>query len=321
MKRLILSFIILLIVNFSFGQHVEKLDYCNCVDKIDQLTPNLNGNFERKCNGVTTLKGQFVNGKMNGEWLTYSKSGKLIRKLKYNNGLLDGDFELFFINGSKKLTAHFENGKKVGKWTYYGFNGEMFIEGSYNDNKPVGVWTIKDIEGKNVAVQYDYSSKKYSANNPATYYKNGEFLYNENTEEWYILNKPDHDAKRLSPLGGFDLAIFVFIKSMEVPETIWDTYFYNKYNVGLHVTAESEFNYTLEKMEGELSKDNFDLIFSIHTNKPGKIKTVEIPNIEQKLLTIKVNEAMAILPPWVSDKEYNTKLNFHYIINKNIHRL
>jgi hypothetical protein len=321
MKRLILSFIILLIVNFSFGQHVEKLDYCNCVDKIDQLTPNLNGNFERKCNGVTTLKGQFVNGKMNGEWLTYSKSGKLIRKLKYNNGLLDGDFELFFINGSKKLTAHFENGKKVGKWTYYGFNGEMFIEGSYNDNKPVGVWTIKDIEGKNVAVQYDYDAKKYLVNKPVVYYKDGDVIFNENTEEWYILHKPESEHIITIPLGGMDLAVFIFIKSVEVPETIFNTYLHNKYKMSLSISSESEMKFTQTKVEGDCPKDQENLLFAINTNEPSKIKKVTLSKIETELIDMKINEAMHILPPWISSQDMNGDVYVHYIINKNLHRL
>jgi hypothetical protein len=70
MKNLILGLLIVWPVNFAFGQQLENLDYCNCQDKIDQIAPELNGKFERKCNGILIEQGEFVNGSKNGEWIT-----------------------------------------------------------------------------------------------------------------------------------------------------------------------------------------------------------------------------------------------------------
>lgn len=60
MKRLIFGLLTALMVNIAFGQQTEKLDYCNCIDEIDQIEPVLNGKFERKCNGILTEKGEFL---------------------------------------------------------------------------------------------------------------------------------------------------------------------------------------------------------------------------------------------------------------------
>ncbi|WMI68229.1 toxin-antitoxin system YwqK family antitoxin [Mangrovimonas sp. YM274] len=114
MKKLILGLIITFTINISFGQ-TEKFDYCNCQDQIDQITPVLNGNFERKCNGILIEKGKFVNGLKNGEWKTYNRKGTLIRKLNYENGILSGKVELFYVNGKQKLAGQFEKGNKEGK--------------------------------------------------------------------------------------------------------------------------------------------------------------------------------------------------------------
>lgn len=39
MRKLLLGLLMALLVNFSFSQEIESLDYCNCKDKIDQAAP------------------------------------------------------------------------------------------------------------------------------------------------------------------------------------------------------------------------------------------------------------------------------------------
>ena len=59
MKKLILGLIWTFTFTVSFGQSSFKLEYCNCIDKIDQITPLLDGKYERVCDGKTIETGVF----------------------------------------------------------------------------------------------------------------------------------------------------------------------------------------------------------------------------------------------------------------------
>ena len=108
MKKTILILTSILITCTLFGQETYKLDYCNCVDNIEQTNPVLSGKYERQCNGKLIEKGEFLKGVKVGEWISYNKSGKLIARINYKNGLLNGKTELFYANGKPKLVAEFE---------------------------------------------------------------------------------------------------------------------------------------------------------------------------------------------------------------------
>ena len=321
MKKLIFGLITALTVNISFGQQTEKLDYCNCQDQIEQISPDLNGTFERKCNGVLIEKGEFVNGLKNGEWETYSRKGKLIRKINYNNGLLNGKIELFYVNGKPKVNGQFEKGNKIGKWIYYTEKGKILSEGSYDSNKPIDIWTINDKKGKKPVVQYDYNSKKYLINKPTPFHKDGDIIQSENTEGWYILKSPDLKySSKSEPLGGYDFANFMFIELVEVPENYWDTYLYQKYKVSYKITAENELSFDSELFTGDLPDNNLELTFLIMTNPTPKIKRIDHSDLQIKLLDYKIMEALSIMPPWISNEQSEIDVYVHYVINQNLHR-
>jgi len=320
MKKLILGLLAVLVVNISFGQ-TEKLDYCNCQDQIEQITPYLNGKFERNCNEVLIEKGEFANGLKNGEWTTYSRKGKLIRKLNYDKGLLNGKIELFYVNGKPKVSGQFENGNKIGKWIYYTEKGKVLSEGGYDSNKPVDIWTINDKKGKKPVVQYDYNSKKYLINNSTPFHKDGEIIQNENTEEWYIHKSPDLKySSKSEPIGGYGFANYMFIELVEVPENYWDTYLYQKYKVSYKITAENELSFDSELFTGDLPDNNLELTFLIMTNPTRKIKRIDHSDLQIKLLGYKIKEALSIMPPWVFNEKSNIDVYIHYVINENLHR-
>lgn len=309
-------------VNFSLGQQTEKLDYCNCQDKIAQITPELNGQFERKCNFVIIEKGEFINGLKNGVWSTYSRKGKLIRKLNYDNGLLNGKVELFYVNGKPKVIGQFENGKKIGKWSYYTEKGKILLEGNYDSNKPIDTWTINDKKGKKPVVQYDFTLRKYLINNPTPFHKNGDVIQNENTEEWYILKSPDKKySSKPEPLGGYDFANFMFIELVEIPEVFWDTYVYNKYKVDFKVSEETGTSFKSQQIGDDYYGGQLELTFLTITNPTSKIKRIKHSDLETKLLNFKINEAIFLMPPWIPNSENSEiSLYIHYVINENMHR-
>ncbi len=321
MKKLIFGLLIALTVNNTFGQQTEKLEYCNCQDKIDQISPVLNGQFERKCNGILIEKGEFVNGLKNGEWITYSRKGKLIRKLNYANGLLHGKVELFYVNGKPKVNGQFENGNKNGKWTYFTEKGMVLSEGSYDSNKPIDTWTINDKKGKKPVVQYDFSSKKFLLNSPTPFHKDGDIIQNENTEEWYILKSPDLKySSKSEPLGGFDFANYMFIELVEVPENFWDTYLYQKYKVSYKISADNNLTFESQLFTGSLPDNNLELTFLIMTNPPSKLKKIEYSDLQIKLIDLKIKEALNLMPPWIYNEQSDIDLYIHYVINQNLQR-
>lgn len=321
MKKLILVLLTVMTLSISFGQQIEKLDYCECQDIIDQITPDLNGRFERKCNGIIIEKGEFVNGLKNGEWITYSRKGKLIRKLNYDNGLLNGNVELFYLKGKQKVIGLFEKGKKTGKWIYYTKKGKILTEGSFVNNKPIDTWIINDKKGKKPVVKYDFNSKKHLINNPTPFHKDGDIIQNENTEEWYILKSPELKySSKPEPLGGYMFLNYMFIELVEVPEVFWDTYIYNKYKVNVKVSEDNGTIFNHQLFEGNFPEENLELTFLIITNPTSKINQIEHSNFEMKLLDFKIKEAISLLPPWISNSD-NSEVEFyiHYVINENMH--
>ena len=308
-------------MNFSFGQQTEKLDYCNCQDQIGQIIPDLNGKFERKCNGVLIEKGEFINGLKNGEWITYGRKGKLIRKLNYDNGLLSGKAELYYVNGKPKIIGLFEKGNKVGKWMYYTENGKILAEGNFDNNKPINTWTINDIKGKKPVVQYDYNSKKYLIDNATPFHKDGDIIQNENTEEWFILKSPNLKySSKSEPLGGYDFANFMFNGLVEVPVNYWDTYLYQTYKVSYKMTAESELTFDSQLFSDNLPNDDLEFTFLIITNPTPKIKKINHSDLQIKLLDYKIKEALNLMPPWIYNEQSEIDVYIHYVINENMHR-
>ncbi len=320
MKKLVLVLITVLTVTISFGQ-IEKLDYCNCQDQIERITPELNGKYERKCNGVIIEKGEFVDGLKNGEWTTYSHSGKLIRKFNFDKGVFDGKVELFYVNGKPKLTGQFKEGSKIGKWTYYTEKGKILCEGSFENNIPVGIWTINDKKGKNTVVQYDYNSMKYIINEPTQFYKDGDVFQNDNTEGWYILSSPNLKySSKSEPIGGYEFANFMFVNLVEVPENYWDTNLYRKYKVAYKITSDKELSFNSELFTGHLPSDRLELTFLIVTNPASKIKKINHSDLQIKLLDYKINEVLSLMPPWIYNGQSDIEVYLHYVINQNLHR-
>jgi len=319
MKKKLLFLLTVLTVNLVFGQQTEKIDYCNCLDKIEQISPVLNGKYERTCKGTLIEKGEFENNLKIGEWTTYSRTGKIIRKLNYENGLLNGKVELFYLNGKIKLTGEFDKGKKIGKWTYFTEKGTIFIEGNYVINKPTGIWTINDKKGKKAVVQYDYDLKKYILNGQFSFYKDNDVFQNDNTEEWYILRMPNLNySSKTGPLGGYKFANYMFIQLVEVPENFWDTYLYRKHKVSYSISADNDVAYNTQLILDKFPDNQLEYVYLIKTNPTEKIKKIDFTDFQLQLLDFKTKETLNLMPPWVFEEEKEVDVYLHYVINQNI---
>jgi len=74
-------------------------------------------------NGSKRMEGDFVNGKREGEWLSWHPDGTIWSK------------------------GFFKNGKRTGKSRIYHSNGKLYMKGEYLDGKKIGEWMVFDEDG------------------------------------------------------------------------------------------------------------------------------------------------------------------------------
>lgn len=307
----------ILSINLSISQKVENLNYCNCSDKIENNEPNLEGSFERICNNQLIETGSFKNGEKNGEWITYSKKGTLIRKVNYTDGKLNGKVELYYLNSQPKLSANFINGKKDGKWTYFTKKGSVFIQGEFSLDKPINIWTIKDEKGKKTLILYDYTNLKYLVNNSANFHSDNAILKNENSEEYYILKYPNRVKREgTQPIGGFYFASDIFVELVEVPLDYWDTYMNYKYKATFKIETDNSNSLSIVKINEHMPDSTPIYPFIINTNPDSKIKKIEHSQLSIKLLDYKIFEALSFMPPWIYGNSNEVEVYVPYVINK-----
>lgn len=300
----------------SSAQEVQKLDFCNCVDKIDQVNPVLNGKFQRTCNGILNETGSFKNGAKDGEWATYSKKGNLIKKVIYEDGKLNGKIELFYFNGKPKVTASFAAGKPSEEWIYYSSNGKILIQGKYESGKPVAIWSIYN--GSKPAIQYDFSSSKYIIQNKLDIRKSGGFMRNDNSGEYFFYyfstEVPIDDT---APLGGQKFAISLMQDLYEMPLDYWDTFISYDYLAIVSLSPDHTSSFSINRND-----ETYDIAkqviypFIVNTNPASKIKKVDHTDLSRKLLDFKIKETFSLLPPWVFAGKGEVRIHLPYVINR-----
>ncbi|WP_299222946.1 nicotinic acid mononucleotide adenyltransferase [uncultured Psychroserpens sp.] len=101
---------IMLITAVSFAQNERSLELNKATDLIDVVYYHDNGE-------VSQTGSYTKDGKLHGEWLSFSEQGTKIVSAKYNNG------------------------KKVGKWFYWNGNSLTEVDYSNNEIASVNQWT------------------------------------------------------------------------------------------------------------------------------------------------------------------------------------
>lgn len=303
--------------NILYAQEVRNLDHCDCKDKIEKLTPEPDGKFERIFKDKIVETGSFKNGKKDGEWITYSPKGTVIRKINYTNGLLNGSSEIFYGDGKKKLSASFNEGKQNGKWTYFTANGKIFIEGNYNNGKPLDIWTIYDKKGKSPSVQYDFTNGSYLLNNPVVLHKDNKIFKSDNTGEYYILRYPERrEVNGTAPLGGFMLSSDLLVDLVEIPVDYWDSYISYDYFIRYNVSGENISSFQIDR-KPNLNNYGFPIYpFLVSTDPESQLIKKEHTELSKKLLDSKINEAVSFLPPWIFKDKSDIEVYLPYVVNR-----
>ena len=82
--------------------------------------------------GNITSKGNYLNGKENGKWISRTPGNVLMAEVEYKDGILNGKFINYYGNGQIKTTGLYKNGKEEGWWEYYhahkGLIKEVYFE-------------------------------------------------------------------------------------------------------------------------------------------------------------------------------------------------
>lgn len=298
------------------AQETQQLKFCNCIDKVDQISPVLNGKYERTCNGKINETGAFKDGNKDGEWTTYNAKGGVIKKVNYVNGKLNGKSELFYFNGKAKLSASFVEGKPDQEWVFYNSNGKVMIQGKYDKGKPVNLWDVYN--GSKIAVQYDFATSKYIKQDRPGLRKSGSFMRNDNSGEYFFFYFSNEAMiGETAPLGGQKFAISLLQDLHEMPSDYWDTFVSYEYLATVSVSPDHQSSFSLSRFDGDYDLQNAIVYpFVVKTNPESKLKKVDHTDLSRKLLDFKINETFSFLPPWVFAGKPEVKVHLPYVINR-----
>jgi uncharacterized protein len=93
------------------------------------------GDFiELNKDGGISQRGNYVNDKIEGEWLILWPNGAVRQKLSFHDGLLDGPCYTYFPSGAKSGFYPMKAGHKNGKVEEYTASGNLVSENVYTDN-------------------------------------------------------------------------------------------------------------------------------------------------------------------------------------------
>lgn len=310
------TFFLLALVIFSDAQTKVSHTHCKCEDEFEQAEPIFNGSYKRTCKGVVMEQGSFLNGNKDGNWKSWSKTGKLIKDINYTNGVLNGKFELYYISGKKKFIGAFSNGQKDGVWSFYNEKEKIIKTGLYESGSPKGIWKIFDFKGKKEVIVYNYEDSSFIKNEEnIEYLEKDAIIQNDNSEEWYIRHKYKNPNKSsITPIEGYKLSNDFYTILIEIPYDIWDTYIQNDYTTTI-TFKNNEINQILIDSTDAVGEEYPIYTFLISTNDKDKLTEVDHSKITRKLLEYKILENLWLMGPWIGTGE-NQKIRTAYVVNK-----
>jgi uncharacterized protein len=107
-------------------------------------------------NGVLLSRGIIdKEGKKQGDWLDYYRSGSVRAKGRYVNNMREGKWQFYFNNGSIEQTGNYKLGKQDGPWKWFYKTGEILIEEEFYNGKLEGIYTEYDKVG-NIISEGEY---------------------------------------------------------------------------------------------------------------------------------------------------------------------
>lgn len=95
--------------------------------------------YHEKSNNIMTRE-HYVDGKLNGNVITYYPNGKITQETSYVNGIKQGEDNYYSPDGVQLKKLRYAADQLQGPALYYDAYGNVVIEGFYKNNKKHGLW-------------------------------------------------------------------------------------------------------------------------------------------------------------------------------------
>lgn len=153
-------------------------------------------------------KGQFVEGKLQGERWMYFKNGKVAEYMQYENGFPEGKEIRYYEDGTIKQIGFYKEGFEIGEWKKFHPNGKVKQISNFNE------------EGQlNGEIKTFYSTGQLKG---SSVFKNGNLVEDKKTKK---ITSTYENAERKFQLGNFKEAIQLFSTCIKLKPDWNDAYF------------------------------------------------------------------------------------------------
>ncbi len=102
--------------------------------------------LEWHTNGQLAAKGEYLDGKRNGEWLFWTTRGVDQAQGPFVDGLEEGEWKFYHPNGQMESEGPMVSGGRHGSWRYWSEQG-VENQGTWAFGEREGRWIEKDAEG------------------------------------------------------------------------------------------------------------------------------------------------------------------------------
>lgn len=130
-------------------------------------------------NGKLISKGQMDEKKRIGAWVYFHKNGKtILQKEFYVNGKLNGKYVTYFSNNKPTIETHYKNGKLNGTYKRYAIKGHIYQNFNYKNGLREGNAIFYDRVSGNLIKKGQFSNDLKTGN--WNYYKNNKLIETKN---------------------------------------------------------------------------------------------------------------------------------------------
>lgn len=104
--------------------------------------------LEFDVNGRIRTRTEYVNDKINGQWIHYHPDGQIDTQGQMENDLRVGAWTQFYINGEKRSIKTYAGNKLNGPLKLFYQTGGLMAEGTFKDDFEEGPWKVYTPEGE-----------------------------------------------------------------------------------------------------------------------------------------------------------------------------
>lgn len=134
-----------LVTNLSFSQGINEVEGLYYDTKGDLYTGTYTEFYD---SGSKRIEMNIYDGKRNGKITLYFENENVQEVRSYVNGLMDGTWITWNDQSVKIAEANYRRNKKHGKWYIWDDNGVKRYEMEYSEGEKVGTWYIWDAKGE-----------------------------------------------------------------------------------------------------------------------------------------------------------------------------